>query len=114
MAAAQHNITVATGEDFGFTLTIQDSADNPVDITGDTFTAEVRRAAGKPLAATFTCTITNAANGVLSVQLPNTETAKLKARTNYKWDLFRTENVSGDVTQLLFGDVLVRHNITDL
>ena len=108
MAAAKHDITVGRGEDFGFTLTI--SGD---DLDNDVFKAEVRRDAGKPLVATFTCTVLN---GVVSVTLPQEETLKLDGNARYKWDLYRIFDegeTTEEVTRLLYGDLKVENNITD-
>ena len=111
MAAAKHNLIVSRGEDFSFTLTVQDSGGSPVNITGDTFTAEIRRNGGKPLVASFSCVITDAANGVLVATLPQSETLKLDGNVNYKWDMFRTDTTT---TRLIYGDVKVENNITDI
>jgi len=114
MAAAKHNIIVSRGEDFSFTLTVQDSGGSPVDITDDTFTAEIRRDGGKPLVASFSCAITDAGNGVLVATLDQAETLKLDGNVNYKWDMFRTEDVTSTTTRLIYGDVKVDNNITDI
>ena len=60
MAAAKHNLIVSRGEDFSFTLTVSDGATDPI-LTNDTFKAEIRRASGKPLVASFTYDTTNSA-----------------------------------------------------
>lgn len=114
MAAAKHDITVGRGEDFGFTLTM-----SGVNITGDLFKAEVRRDAGKPLVATFSCTLSDAPNGIVSVRLPQEETLKLDGNARYKWDLYRVidgqegGDPEGDTVRLLYGDLKVENNITD-
>lgn len=111
MAAAKHDITVGRGEDFGFTLTISGA-----DLTNDAFKAEVRRDAGKPLVATFTCTISDPSGGVVSVTLPQEETLKLDGNARYKWDLYRIfeeGESTEEVTRLLYGDLKVENNITD-
>jgi hypothetical protein len=118
MAAAKHNITVGRGEDFSFTLTI---AGTPaVNLTGDTFKAEVRRDSGKPLVATFAVSITNATNpATVLVKLPKVETLKLDGNARYKWDLFRIVDgaaggdPTGDTVRLIYGDLQVENNITD-
>ena len=113
MAAAKHNITVGRGEDFSFTLTIATSGGAAVDISNNTFKAEVRRDAGKPLVATFTVTIEGAASaGTVKVKLPKAETLKLDGNARYKWDLFRIES-GGNTTRLIYGDLQIENNITD-
>ena len=112
MAAAKHNITVGRGEDFSFTLTIADS-DGAVNISNNTFKAEVRRDAGKPLVATFSVTIEGAASaGKVKVKLPKAETLKLDGNARYKWDLFRIER-DGNTTRLIYGNLQIENNITD-
>lgn len=112
MAAAKHNITVGRGEDFSFTLTIATSGGDAVNISNNTFKAEVRRDAGKPLVATFSVTIEGAAAGKVKVKLPKAETLKLDGNARYKWDLFRIES-SGNTTRLIYGDLQIENNITD-
>lgn len=86
MAAAKHNIIVGRGEDFSATITVnQDSS--PVDLTDDTFAAEVRRGSGRPLEATFTCTVTDASAGNLTITLPKDQTLLLDGDKSYKWHL---------------------------
>ncbi len=114
MAAAKHNIIVSRGEDFSFTLTVQDSGGGTVDITDDTFTAEIRRDGGKPLVASFSCSITDAGNGILIANLSKEESLKLDGNVNYKWDMFRFENTTSTTTRLIYGDVKVDNNITDI
>ena len=114
MAAAKHNIIVSRGEDYSFTLTVKTSGDSVVNITGDTFTAEIRRDGVKPLVASFSCVITDAGNGVLTATLSKAESLKLDGNVNYKWDMFRFENTSSVTTRLIYGDVKVENNITDL
>lgn len=112
MAAAKHNITVGRGEDFSFTLTIATSGGAAVNIANNTFKAEVRRDAGKPLVATFTVTIEGATTGTVKVKLPKAETLKLDGNARYKWDLFRIES-DGNTTRLIYGDLQIENNITD-
>ena len=119
MAAAKHNLIVSRGEDFSFTLTISESG-SPVDLSdsqeASTFKSEIRRASGKPLVASFTCTVTDAANGVVTVTLPRSESLKLDANTTYKWDIFRIKtDPNPDVTVCLIrGDLTIEGNVTDI
>ena len=106
MAAANHNIIVSRGEDFSFALTIDGG-----DLTSFTFKAEIRRGGGKPLAASFSSAITGTS---VLITLTKAESLKLDGNVSYKWDLFRTENSSGVVTRLIYGDVKVENNITNI
>ena len=113
MAAAKHNLIVSRGEDFSFKVTITGTG---IDISSDTFKSEIRRASGKPLVASFTCTVTDVTAGEVTVTLPRSESLKLDANTTYKWDIFRIQTgPSPDVTtRLIYGDVIVEGNVTDI
>lgn len=113
MAAANHNIIVGRGEDFSASITVSQDG-SPVDLTDDTFAAEVRRGSGRPLEATFTCSITDAGAGNLTITLPKEQTLRLDGDKSYKWDLFRTVDGNGAVSHLIYGDVRVDDNITEL
>lgn len=113
MAAAQHNIVVGRGEDFAFTLTIKDSVGERVDVSGDTFKAQVRTQGGKPLICEFTIDAEELGEeGVIICTLPQTETLKLDGNARYQWDLFRIEANTDSVSRLIAGDVRVENNIT--
>lgn len=113
MAAAQHSIIFVPGEDFGFTLTIKDAGGTIEDLAGNTFAAEIRRASGDELMASFTCAVVgDGSTGQVSCTLPDTETIKLNPGTTYKWDLFRIE--SGIKTRLIYGNVITSGRITEI
>lgn len=113
MAAAQHNIIVSRGADFGFQLTIRDSAQAIVNVAADTFTAQIRRAPKQPLIASFVCDATGAgAQGIVTCTLPKAQTLKLDGNLTYYWDLFRRTNSSGLSDMLIKGTVKVDDNIT--
>ena len=118
MAAAKHNLIVSRGEDFSITLTISESG-SAVNLSGaeaSTFKAEIRRASGKPLVASFVCEVTSAVNGIVTVTLPRSESLKLDANTTYKWDIFRIKTAPNlDVTTCLIrGDLRIEGNTTDI
>ena len=109
MAAAKHNLIVSRGEDVSFKVTITGDG---IDVSSDTFKSEIRRASGKPLVASFTCTVSGSE---VTVTLPRSESLKLDANTTYKWDIFRIESGTPDVTtRLIYGDVIVEGNVTDI
>ena len=113
MAAAKHNLIVSRGEDVSFKVTVADSSED-VDVSNDTFKSEIRRASGKPLVASFTCTVGTPTNEV-TVTLPRSESLKLDANTTYKWDIFRIESGTPEITtRLIYGDVIVEGNVTDI
>jgi hypothetical protein len=113
MAAAKHNIIVSRGSDFGFRLTIRDTLNEIVDVSADTFTAQIRRAPKQPLVASFVCeSLPDGENGVVNCILPKSETLKLDGKITYYWDLFRVADSNGLSDMLISGSVKVVDNIT--
>lgn len=78
-------------------------------ITGFTFAAQIRNE-DKTLAASFTCTITNAAGGEFTIGLTSAQTASLTLGRPYVWDLQLTQ--SGQVSTLIRGYVTVYDEVT--
>ena len=71
MAAATYNITIDQGSDFSLDFVVK-SNDVPVDLTGYSARAHLRPKKGSDtLTAQFTCTITDAVNGAIKIELPN-------------------------------------------
>lgn len=114
--ATDYPITINKSCDFLETLTITTDGSTPVDLTSATGAAKIRSDFGTAatVLATFTVTITDAANGVLTLELTDTVTDGLGASTDATdenrtvqigfWDLELTEGtktyryVQGSVT----------------
>ena len=111
MAAANHNIIVSRGEDFSFDLII-----TGVTLTDNVIKAEIRRGGGKPLVASFVATIPDqsANEGKVTLKLTKAESLKLDGNLNYKWDLFWSTDIPVTTTRLIYGDVKVENNITNI
>lgn len=110
--AAESNEVLEKGEDYEVVEWIVDAYDTPVDISGDTFRAEIREYVGGPLLASFTFEVfldgTTAkyrrtmAQSVINA-LPVTEAV---------WDQFQ-EFSDGKVSKNLYGKITVIGNVTD-
>jgi hypothetical protein len=113
VSAANYDLSIPKGADFSFTLRILDAFEDPVILSGGStaFKAEIREAHRKPLATSFF--ITALGDGQLQFTLTNEQTKTLNVETQYKWDFFWT-NPSGVVDKLLFGDVTVEPNISNM
>lgn len=84
----------------------------PVDITGRTYASQLRTSPDiTAISATATCSITNAANGVMQVVYSATSTAALDPGYYY-WDLQETNGST--VTTVLSGVVTVLADVTRL
>jgi hypothetical protein len=115
MAAAQHNLLVSRAADFGFQITIRESDNTIVDVSADTFTAQIRRAPKQPLVASFICeSVISGASGIVSCILPKSETLKLDGHITYYWDLFWLSDSSGLSDKLIKGTVKVEDNVTNI
>jgi hypothetical protein len=107
-AGASVQLDVVRNVPWAYTFTIKE-AGAVVNISGRTYAAQIRTA-GDALAATATCTITDAANGKFSVSFSAASTAALTAGANYVWSLEQT--ASGVTTELVRGEVTVYGEIT--
>lgn len=104
------NIVSTRGDTCTLTITITSDGTTPINITGRTYASQVRRNwDDTSAAATFTCTVTNGAGGVLVISLTSSQTGLLESG-NYFWDL--QENASGTITTILSGAFVVLPDAT--
>lgn len=111
MKAAQYDITLDRAAEYRFTLTIKNRLGALVNLTGNSFYADIIDAATRQQVASFTATVTNpATSGEVVLSLSEADSLLFNVRRGYEWDLFR---VSGTSTErLLYGKVIVRQNRT--
>jgi len=109
MAAGKYNITIDQGSDFSIQLTVKESGVTK-NLTGFSARAQLRPTqTSSTLSATFTCAITNASGGILTMSLAHSTTAGLSGG-KYTYDL---EIYTGSVVQrLIQGTATVRANVT--
>lgn len=104
------NIVTTRGDTCTLTVTITSDGTTPINITGRVYTSMVRRYwDDATVAATFTCTVTNGAGGVMVMTLSATQTAAMDDGTYY-WDL--QENASGIITTIMSGAFVVLPDAT--
>lgn len=109
-APAKQNLTVTRGDTLTLVVTMTSDGSTPIVITGRTYAAQVRTSPDASSAsASFTCTITDGANGVLTCTIPAATTATLNPQV-YVWDL--QETASGTVATVLTGTVTVSPDVT--
>jgi hypothetical protein len=88
--AGRRNITIKRGDDYSHLITIatrSGSTVSPVDITGRTYTAQLRKALSQTVPdATFTCVVTDGPNGKVTMSMSHTITAALDPGCYY-WDI---------------------------
>ena len=111
MSAGRYNIIIDQGSDFSvlFTITEDGSAKN---LTGFSARAQMRTTKGAAsVSATFTCGVTSASEGKLTISLPAATSSALTAgRYFYDLEIF----TSGDaaVTRLMQGEVDLTQEVT--
>jgi hypothetical protein len=111
MFAATYNLTVDRASTWSMALTLKDPSGAVINITGGTFTGQVRTSYTDAVTATFTiAAISPATNGQASMTLPASETLKLKPGDSYEYDVFLA--LGGVTTKLLQGTLECRPNIT--
>lgn len=114
MAAGSYDLEIEQGVTEARDVVIEESS-VAVDITGWTFSAEIRANYGADdVLATATCVITDGAAGEMTFTFSDDDTAAIPYREgrNYVWDL---KAVKGDGTtiRILMGEVIVSPMVTE-
>lgn len=103
MAAGKRDIEIIIGDDYSHVVTINTRSGStltPINITGRTYEAEIKKGASQPVVASFTCTVTNGAGGEVTITLSDTVTNTLTVGC-YRWYL--RQNASGVLNTILRG-----------
>lgn len=112
MPAAIYNITIEKGATFARTLYIKDAAGVAVDITGETYRGAIRDSYTAVSKIDFTCTVTNAALGEVTVVMAATTTATINFADNKGvYDIERAK-VDTTVDRILQGSVKISPEAT--
>jgi hypothetical protein len=109
MAVAAVNIVVEQGTDYDEVFTVNNPDGSPLDLTGYTGAAKIRKFPESAVSTPFTVGIVSAAGQVL-VSLANTVTSNLK-QGRYYYDVIVTSPV-GKKTKVVDGMVLVNPSET--
>lgn len=108
-APATMNISFVRGDTEVIVVTITNDGTTPVDITGRTYRAQVRKTKDATAYVAFDCAVTNAAGGVVTCTLSAGNSSNLDAGISY-WDF---EEANGAVvTTILAGTVKVLADVT--
>jgi hypothetical protein len=104
------NLTFVRGDTETVQVTMTSDGAAPVNITGRTYASQLRTSPDiSAISASATCSITDAANGVMTVLFTATSTATLDPGYYY-WDLQETNGAT--VTTVLQGTVNVLPDVT--
>lgn len=105
------NLRLYSGDDFSRDMQLVDSNDDGIDIEDWTWLAQVREApGGDTVLATFTVTVTDAANGRFTLSLTDTAIDDLETGKRLHWDLQATDD--GAVRTYVRGSVIVDGDVS--
>lgn len=110
MTPARRNVAAYRGDTYSHAIDVEDGNGNPVNVSGSTFSAQVRRypAADTPL-ATFTVDTSQATTGRVVLGLSAATTAALPVG-RHRWDVQQT--TGGVVLTLMAGEFEVTGEVT--
>lgn len=111
------DIVIDQGSTFSDTITLKNIDDTPFDITNYSVRAQLRRTPAASSSVDFTCTKTDAANGVFTMSLTSVQTAALTVQnympTIYVYDIeIYTSDSPPIVYRVLRGRAKVEPEVT--
>ena len=110
MAAGTYNFIVEQGATFTRQLTVKEN-NSVMDLTGYSVASKMRSTHDtSTVAGTFTCTVSNASGGIITVAMTSSVTAAIEEGI-YVYDLEITSG-AGIVTRLLQGEITVNPEVT--
>jgi len=106
------NLSVDQGADYSAEIVVEDANGNVANLASYTVAGQIRKSYSSSTATNFTSTITNAGQGVITVQLSNTTTAGMKAG-RYLYDVEVTDS-GGVKTRVVEGQITINPGITQI
>jgi len=109
--AVTSNLVIDQGSDFNIVLRYLDDEGTAVDLTGYQARSKMRRSYYSANATTFGVSITDPANGNVTITLDSNTTANLKAG-RYVYDVEVVANATYTVTRIVEGTITVMPEVT--
>ena len=111
MAAGKYDIVIDQGADFALEIALAEDG-SAINLSNHTASAQLRPTpTSNTLTATFTCSITNAAQGKLTMNLGYGLTANISAG-KYYYDLELHNTTANSITRVIEGVARVTPNVT--
>ena len=108
--AAERNISIYQGDTYTHDVTLKDSSNTAIDISGRTYSGQIRPFAGSnDVTATFTTEVISGGEGRMRFSLSTAQTANIAAG-NYVYDLQETNGAI--VLTIMSGTVSVTAEVT--
>ena len=109
----RYDIVIYQGDTFTFNVVLKDSLDVPLDVTGWTPEAQIKKVSDNTPAETPNLTaVAGTTDGKITVTLSGTGSSALYGATEYKYDLQVTDT-SGNVRTFLGGKITVTEDVTE-
>lgn len=103
------NLYIDQGCDYSVTVDVTDATGEPMDLTGYTAEAQIRRTYSS-LTTTATFTTSVATNGTVTISLTNTQTTAIESG-RYVYDLNITDT-NDNTTRVIEGQVIITPGVT--
>lgn len=114
MSSNYLDLTVRQGEDFYRLLTIQDQNGNDINLTGYTFTAQIRETYSSPLFMSFSFTIldqdTNTGEVEMEISAATSSAKVINSELVYKYDVEMNDGTS--TTRIMEGNCIISPEVT--
>ena len=104
------NLVINAGATFSQQFDLAQSDSAPLNLTGYSLAAQIRKHAGSSNPTAFTATAMDVAGGVILITLTPAQTTALKTG-RHVYDIVITD-AAGDKTRVVEGSVLVREGVT--
>lgn len=109
----RYDIEIYQGDTFSFQLKLKDNAANPVDVTGWTALAQIRKISDSSPGETPAMSATiQGTEGTVVLSLTDTETSALDGETEYKYDVQLTD-AGGNKRTYIGGKITVTEDISE-
>jgi hypothetical protein len=119
MGAGVYDLSIEQGTSFSMVVTFEDSNGDPINLSGYSGRGQIRAAAtATSVLASFTVTITDAANGEVTIALDPEDSSAIPVKgknysekTEYVYDI-ELYTVGGEVIRLLNGKASISPEVT--
>lgn len=107
------NIEIPQGATWSSTVTLKTPNGSPFDLTNYSVRGQLRRQHASTTGISFTCTVTDAANGMFTMALTSVESAALRSPHTYVYDVEIYDGSSPPVVyRVLEGKAIIRPEVT--
>ena len=110
--AVYSNITIDQGTDFSSNIDVTDADGDTVNLTGYTVKGQIRKSYQSSTAVDFTCTVSNAAAGIITIALTAAQSNGMKSG-RFVYDIEMTSS-GGAKTRVLEGQVEITPGVTQI